>query len=485
MPVTRRQFLTIGSLAGASALLASCSPVRELVGGQPALAAWPAGSSPAWPALSRLTFGPRADERARVAEIGLDSWIEEQLAPQSLADTDAALRVRRFDTLLMDTSLIFGVREENVRRELQQATLLRAIYSRRQLFEITVDFWSDHFNISTLKGDGAWLKTIDDREVIRPHALGSFRDLLWASMRSPAMLQYLDNQENHRGAPNENYARELMELHTLGVEAGYTQHDVQELARCLTGWTIDRQLFRGQFRFDASVHDTGSKRLLGQIIPAGGERDVERVFELLLAHPALPQFIARKLARRYIADNPPAGLVEAAAATFRRTNGELKAVLATLLHSPEFSAAPPKLKRPLHYVAGALRQLDAETDGGPALLDALAQMGQPLFQWPTPDGFPDTSAAWGGSLLARWRFALGLVAGTIQGTSIDLAALGQASGAGTIEAALDRFGILLLGAPLPPASVAALTHQLGNDLDQEHLQTVVATLLAAPHYQWR
>jgi uncharacterized protein (DUF1800 family) len=435
--------------------------------------------------LSRLTFGPRADERARVAEIGLDSWIEEQLAPQSLADTDAALRVRRFDTLLMDPSLIFGVREENVRRELQQATLLRAIYSRRQLFEITVDFWSDHFNISTLKGDGAWLKTIDDREVIRPHALGSFRDLLWASMRSPAMLQYLDNQENHRGAPNENYARELMELHTLGVEASYTQLDVQELARCLTGWTIDRQLFRGQFRFDASVHDTGSKQLLGQIIPAGGERDVERVFELLLAHPALPQFIARKLARRFIADDPPAALVEATAATFRRTNGELKAVLATLLHSPEFSAAPPKLKRPLHYVAGALRQLDAETDGGPALLDALAQMGQPLFQWPTPDGFPDTSAAWGGSLLARWRFALGLVAGTIQGTSIDLAALGQASGAGTIEAAFDRFGILLLGAPLPPASVAALTHQLGNDLDQEHLQTVVATLLAAPHYQWR
>jgi uncharacterized protein (DUF1800 family) len=244
-------------------------------------------------------------------------------------------------------------------------------------------------------------------------------------------------------------------------------------------------LFRGQFRFDASVHDTGSKQLIGQIIPAGGERDVERVFELLLAHPALPQFIARKLARRFIADDPPAGLVEAAAATFRRTNGELKAVLATLLHSPEFSTAPPKLKRPLHYVAGALRQLDAETDGGPALLEALAQMGQPLFQWPTPDGFPDTSAAWGGSLLARWRFALGLVAGTIQGTSIDLPALGQASGAGTIEAALDRFGILLLGAPLPPASVAALTHQLGNDLDQEHLQTVVATLLAAPHYQWR
>ncbi len=176
------------------------------------------------------------------------------------------LRVRRFDTLVMDNSIIFGVQEENVRRELQQAALLRAIYSRRQLYEVMVDFWSDHFSISTLKGDCAWLKTIDDREVIRPHALGNFGELLWASMHSPAMLHYLDNQENHAGGPNENYARELLELHTLGVTAGYTQRDVQEVARGLTGWTVDDHLFRGQFRFTPEQHDDGAKTVLGHTI---------------------------------------------------------------------------------------------------------------------------------------------------------------------------------------------------------------------------
>jgi uncharacterized protein (DUF1800 family) len=249
MQLTRRHFLTMSGVATASTLLAACSPARTLVGRVDGPGPWPEGGEPAWRALSRLTFGPRADERARAAELGLDSWIEEQLAPEHIADAEAMLRVRRFDTLAMDTSMIFGVREDTAIRELQQAALVRAIYSRRQLYEIMVDFWSDHFNISALKGDCAWLKTIDDHETIRPHALGNFGDLLWASMRSPAMLMYLDNQENHAGNPNENYARELMELHTLGVGAGYTQRDVREVARCLSGWSVDDHLFRGRFRF--------------------------------------------------------------------------------------------------------------------------------------------------------------------------------------------------------------------------------------------
>ena len=490
MPPTRREFLTLAGLATAAALLAGCMPGAPLA--EPsAPAPWPAGSDPAWAALNRLTFGPRPAERARVAAIGLDAWIEEQLAPAALPDAEAEWRVRRFDTLSMDTSVLLDVREENVRRELQQATLLRAVYSRRQLYEVMVEFWSDHFNISTLKGGCAPLKTIDDRAVIRPHALGTFRDLLAATMHSPAMLVYLDNQENHAGRPNENYARELMELHTLGVGSGYTQHDVQEVARCLTGWTVDEGLFRGQFRFAPETHDDGAKQVLGQAIAAGGGAgDGAHVCDLLLAHPALPGFIAHKLVRRLVADEPPPALVAAAATTFTRTRGDITAVLRTILHAGEFRAAPPKLKRPLPYVAGALRQLAAETDGGPALLDYLARMGQPLFQWAMPDGFPDATAAWTGNLLARWQFALALVSGTLPGTTVDLPALARAAGlanTGTLDATLDRFSTLLWGAPPrgQAAWPAALRDLLSRVDDATRLPAVVAVLLAAPQYQWR
>lgn len=489
MSLTRREFLTLSGLAAASAALAACAPAHAWIGGEPALVAWHAENDATWRALSRLTFAPRPDERARADEIGVDVWIEEQLAPQTIADTDCDLRVRGLNTLTMDTSLLFAVREENARRELEQAALLRAIYSRRQLYEIMVDFWSDHFSLSTQKTDCGWLKTVDDRAVIRPHALGNFRDLLWASMHSPAMLKYLDNQENHKGKPNENYARELMELHTLGVDAGYAQRDVQQVAHCLTGWSVDDRLYRGRFRFDASQHDDGEKIVLGQNIPAGGgERDGERVFELLMAHPALPRFIARKLVRRFVADDPPMPLVHSAAATFTRSNGDLKAMLSTILHSDDFRAAPPKLKRPLNYVAGALRQLNAETDGGEPLLHFLRTMGQPLFQWPTPDGFPDYTAAWNGSLVARWQFALALALGSIKGTHVDFQSLARTSGVEgtkTLDVAFDRFAILLRGAPLPRADVDALLNLFGRHLDDEGLQVAMAVLMAAPQYHWR
>ncbi|NJM06681.1 DUF1800 domain-containing protein [Candidatus Gracilibacteria bacterium] len=184
------------------------------------------------------------------------------------------------------------MREEYLRTELPRATLLRAIYSRRQLYEVMVDFWSDHFSISIDKAGVAPLKLLDDREVIRPYALGRFDELLWAVMRSPAMLIYLDNQENHAGNPNENYARELLELHTLGVNGGYTQRDVQEVARALTGWTVDDNYYRGQHRFAPEQHDDGVKIVLGQRLAAGGgEQDAERMHALVLAHPATARFV--------------------------------------------------------------------------------------------------------------------------------------------------------------------------------------------------
>ena len=340
--LSRRDFLRLAGLVSASVGLAACAPVYARLGGPaepPASAGWPALDAQTLAGLNRLTFGPRLAERQRVAEIGLAGWIEEQLAPEALDDSPADWRLRRFETLSMSpddlaslsNKLFDDLDTTTVPNELRQATLVRQVYSRRQLYELMVEFWTDHFNISVEKGDCFFLKTLDDREVVRPHALGRFRDLLWASAHSPAMLVYLDNQVNGKDAPNENYAREVMELHTLGVNGGYTQADVMELARALTGWTVKPNFWRGQFTFDADQHDTGVKQVLGLRLEPSGQAEAEQVLERLATHPSTARYVASKLARRFLADEPPALIVERAAAAFIQTQGDLKAVLRVIL----------------------------------------------------------------------------------------------------------------------------------------------------------
>jgi hypothetical protein len=253
MSLTRRDFLKMAGFLAASVTLSSCQPLYALVG-EPQPGDWPPLSSTDLRALNRLTYGARPWERARVAEIGLQAWVEEQLSPDSMDDFACTLRLRNLDTLSMTGQQLYDLSDrlfdnfdrETVPNQLRQATLLRQVYSKRQLYEKLVEFWNDHFNIATSKGECYYLKTVDEREVTRAHALGPFRDLLWASAHSPAMLTYLDNQANHRGAPNENYARELLELHTLSVRGGYSQQDVMELARCLTGWGVKEHFWRGR-----------------------------------------------------------------------------------------------------------------------------------------------------------------------------------------------------------------------------------------------
>jgi hypothetical protein len=269
--------------------------------------------------LQRLSFGPRPDVLTRFSALGLPAWLDEQFAPEGIDDSALELRLQPFDILgvaagdIRDfySGLFDSDERERAISQLRQATLLRQVYSRRQLYEVMVEFWSDHFNISLDKGDCWYLKPVDDREVIRAHALGNFGDLLRASARSPAMLTYLDNRSNHAGAPNENYARELMELHTLGVGGGYTQRDVMALARCLTGWGVSagESLNPGEFAFDPAAHDAGEKILLGLRLAPGGERETEAVIEALIAHPSTARFIATKLARRFIGEQPDAGVV--------------------------------------------------------------------------------------------------------------------------------------------------------------------------------
>jgi uncharacterized protein (DUF1800 family) len=357
-----------------------------------------------------------------------------------------------------------------------------------------VEFWSDHFNIYLRKEQVMPLaKIVDDREVIRPYALSNFRDLLGASAQSPAMLLYLDNISNEKGHPNENYARELLELHTLGVDGGYSQQDVQEVARILTGWTVARRgRWRGQFVFDADRHDFGEKQVLGQTFPAGrGQEEVMALLDLLAAHPATASFLATRLVRRFVADEPPAELVAQVAEAYRQSGGEIKAMLRLLFLSETFATASPKLKRPHTYMVSVLRALhvDFRLGRGRAIGDWMQRMSQPLFQWPPPDGYPDVSSAWAANLLPRWNFALALLHNEIPGATVPLDDLWAAGRAETAVAAIQLCAGLIYGRSLTNSELTLFTDYLGgstlqNDEVQARLRDCVALMLASPEFQW-
>ena len=491
--LSRRDFLKLTSLVTASAALSSCAPVyRRLAGDLPAVP-WIPLDPHDFMMLNRLTFGPRVEERARFVEIRLQPWIEEQLDVESIDDFDCSLLLNPFKSLNMDANELEAISNglfddydrETIPNELRQATLIRQVYSQRQLYELMVEFWSDHFNIYVEKGNCFFLKTVDDREVIRKHALGSFRDLVWASAHSPAMLTYLDNQANEKTAPNENYARELMELHTLGVDGGYTQQDVMELARCLTGWNVKEHFWLGDFVFKEDLHDTGTKRVLGRTIPNSGIREAEQVIEVLVTHPSSARFIATKLTRRFIADEPPQEIVEKAAQTFLETNGDIKSVLRVVLLDG-LPLAQPKYKRPADFALSALRMLNAETDGA-GLQEYLLRMGQSYFNWPTPDGYPDHSPAWQGNLMPRWQFAFELIRNQIPGTKHNLKSLMNVSLSDSLTGDVDAVAALLLGGPISPVARDELVDSIrsAGATEEETLQIVTAGLIASPVFQWR
>lgn len=402
-------------------------------------------------ALNRLTFGPGPGDHARVSAMGVNAFIEEQLAPEKIDDPLCDGVTARFGDLWNEPlGEQYDEPPEALPPLLRQLTLLRAIYSERQLFEVMCEFWSDHFNIDPTKGDCRWTKPSDDAQVIRTYALGNFRDMLRASALSPAMLWYLDGRANVKRTPdekpNENYARELMELHTLGVHGGYTQRDVMEVARCLTGWTVlarkddgfSGKLLsplkdRGETVFRPEAHDNGAKRVLGNEIPAGlGAEDLDRVIEIVASHPSTAHFIAHKLCARFIADDPPAAAVDAAASSFSASKGDIKTTLRTLFATPEFSASSgAKFKRPFHFVVSALRATNASTNADRTVLSYLERMGHMPFRYPTPDGYPAAAIHWRATLLWRWKFALALANNRIGGTSIERARLQRRIGSDT------------------------------------------------------
>jgi uncharacterized protein (DUF1800 family) len=393
--------------------------------------------------LNRLAYGPRPGDVERVEQMGVQNWIAAQLHPDTLplpaglqerlatldtVDRSAGAAVAEYLALRRDAKNEDDAarqrrREAEARsnRQAEEARLLRAIDSPRQLQEVMVDFWYNHFNVFIGKGIDRALVASYERDAIRPYALGSFRDLLGATAKHPAMLVYLDNAVSTAKGLNENYARELMELHTLGVDTGYGQHDVTELARMLSGWTFDqRRLAKtGEtFRFDPKRHDAGTKTWLGHEVAPAGQAEGEYALDMLANHPATARHVSRQLAQYFVSDDPPPQLVARMAGTWLSSGGDIRAVLTTLFSSAEFMAAGAshaKFKTPYQFVVSAVRASSVPVVNVGLLVGTLNGLGMPLYGCQTPDGYANTQAAWlnPDALTRRIAFATALAAGRL------------------------------------------------------------------------
>ncbi len=387
---------------------------------------------PTFHLLSRAAYGAWPGDIERVRNMGASAWIDEQLHPESIDDRVCRLRAGRFESVHLDPGTSFEFKKPVLKEELVRHTLLQSVYSKKQLLQVMCEFWTDHLNIDINKGDCIYMKGSDDRLVIRKHALGNFRDLIRASATSPAMLVYLDGNQNKKAkpedVPNENYGRELLELHTLGVNGGYSQKDVYEAARCLTGWRVHDKWERGKVYFDSELHDKGSKSVLGHTIHAGGsEKDLEQLIDIVCNHPSTAKHIATKMVRRFVSESPPKRLVNEITQIFIDTQGDIKPMVRAIVLSQEFKdSSGQKIKRPFQYIVTCLRSLGADTYAHQELVQYLVRMGQGPFQYPTPDGYPDEAKPWLGTLLWRWNFALALVTNKVPSVNVSVEKLAKA-----------------------------------------------------------
>lgn len=498
--------------------------------------------------LNRITFGPRPGDVERVQQMGIERFIDEQLHPERIPDNGIASRLAGFETLRLSSREIaqgYEIPAIQARRErqtqaddkqaappspqqmamdpqrqranlplleLSQQRIVRAVYSDRQLEEVLTDFWFNHFNVDSRKGPTRYMLTEYERDAIRPHVLGRFRDLLGATAKSPAMLFYLDNwmsadpngphmDRSPRGANglgarlrqrrglsgqpsapapragqaaakrptglNENYGRELLELHTLGVDGGYTQKDVTEVARAFTGWSIQTPRLGGGYRFVPALHDDGEKKVLGHVIKAGGgENDGEEVLDIVSRDPATARFISTELARRFVSDTPPQSLVDRMATTFQKTDGDLRSVMTVLLTSreflsPEFDRA--KVKNPFEFVVSSVRATGAEVRNAVPLVRAVAQLGMPLYQCQPPTGYKDSAETWvnTGALVNRMNVASSIASGSLP-------------------------GVQLSDPPKPDAVVGALSESTRNTIAKAKTnEQALALALGSPEFQRR
>jgi len=511
-------------------------------------------------ALNRLAFGPRPGDVDAVMKDGVDTWIEQQLHPEAIPDRAVEARIANLPTMKLSNAQIvktyyepvlmarkkakaegkdgdvdkqdvrrelmrdipFDKRPQNVINELLAQRILRAAESDRQLNEVMVDFWMNHFNVYSGKGIDRFLLTSYERDVIRPHIWGRFEDLLMATAKSPAMLFYLDNARSmaaaenrpqygrfgraammpprlQQGGLNENYAREIMELHTLGVDAGYTQKDVTELARVLTGWTITRERDGGEgaaFVFRPMLHDAAAKTVLGvRFAPGGGMEEGEKMIRLLAHQPATAHRIAYKLCQRFVADEPPPALVDRVAKKFLATDGDLRQTVKAVIDSPEFwnpASYRAKVKSPFEYAISAVRAVNAQITDPAPIARALQQIGEPLYGAQPPTGYSDKADVWinTGALMSRLNFALALASNKLPGVHGDIVSLIPASQAADAEHSVEALAQALTGGNLTEETRSTIKSRIverkapsEDPWDNTQLPTVAGLILGSPEFQ--
>ena len=450
------------------------------------------GTDPVWHLLRRTTFGPTPALVAEVKTLGISAWLAQQLAPAAIDDSACDAYLSRYPTLPMTTMQIRAAIPQyawDAMFELGRATLARALFSKRQLFEVMVEFWSNHFNIATPDGDVWDLKTVDDREVIRKHALGTFSAMLLASAQSPAMLIYLNNNDSSVDTLNENYGRELLELHTVGISAGYTHAEVIDSARIMTGYRVG---VHGEFAYYNDRHYVGPVKVLGFSSPNADEFAgltlVPQYLSYLANHPSTARHLATKLATRFVSDTPSDALITALANVYLANKTAIVPVLKALFTSAEFTASiGQKTRRPLEDVIGGARALGITPGAGDAgslsgLYWALSQMGHAPLAWQPPNGYPDVAGAWlsAGGVLRRWNAHLGLVGGwwtdgmTIPAASTLLGATPPATIGTLIDALATRLiGVRLAGAQRAASSANTIRWDLG---------AVTSLILSTPNW---
>ncbi|PYP13884.1 MAG: DUF1800 domain-containing protein [Gemmatimonadetes bacterium] len=496
-------------------------------------------------ALNRLAYGPRPGEVDSVVRIGVMRWIDQQLDPDRIDDAALQQREREFKILSYDREDL-AQRFRDVQRErqrlqressppdplsasprggtdmrpmrefrelggeLQQLAIVRATLSERQLREVMVDFWTNHFNVFVGKGADRFLLPSYIEETIRPRALARFEDLLIATAESPAMLFYLDNAQSvapgssppfplfarRRGGQgvrsrptgiNENYARELLELHTLGIDGGYTQQDIIEVARIFTGWSIEPPDRGAGFVFRDWAHDRGTKHVFGLTFHNDGKDEGIRLLKFLANQPATMHHVSAKLCMRFVADDPPDGCIDAAVAAWQHTRGDMRAVLRAIFTSPDFWDARvvrSKVKTPFEFVISAARAISADPDSTPRLAQMVARLGEPLYQQPAPTGYAETEAHWvnSGSLLARMNAAVALAGGRLPGIDANLDAVIPAT---TDHAQLvDRVDERILGSTMSAHTKSVILAQLGDISDPTQARVLAVGLaLGGPDFQ--
>ncbi|MCW2600259.1 MAG: hypothetical protein JWM02_2088 [Frankiales bacterium] len=502
--LSRRSALTSALVSLAAAGVAVARTSDAAAPAAPTYRPLPVTDDPVLHAVRRLSFGATPQLVDHVRAIGVSAWLDEQLG--SMPDLHGTV-VGAGPALPLPevvAAAVASVAHRDAVQDLQVATFARAAWGDHQVYELVVEFWSNHLSIAAQLPYVRDHKAVDDRDVVRAHALGTFADLLTASVQSPAMLRYLSNAESRGSHPNENYARELLELHTVGVHAGYTQRDVRDAARVLTGLTVDART--GLFSYRPEWHATGAVRVLDWTSPnADPDKGLDVALSLvryLAFHPATAHHLATKLVRRLVSDTPSVALVASAARVYLEGGTAIVPVLRHIVGSAEFAgSAGQKTQRPFEWFTAAVRALGLQPAptlpvAGGGIASSLQQLGQAPFGWPAPDGYPDTAAAWAStaSTLSRWNAAQALVQGAVRGIGpLDGDTLVGTPLPATAGALVDRLAGKLIG-PVPRRALRAAVLQgvsmpAGQAVDQATIGAltpqIAALLLSSPEAQVR